>query len=192
MGSLGKVGTGVSFLIISLRVHIPVATVLVNPALYSCRSERRPRVGVSSTLQLVTEVAPITLEIMGLKEQHEQPTQSANTIMPFPPGTPKPHETRMWGQSLDEVLTKTPGLSSVVRNRLPAGKFPKLWSKQALAPPPALPKDATFRDKMSHRSMLDTIEDRTNHNALVKEQREDWWLNNNHLVFQIITECQRL
>ena len=119
---------------------------------------------------------------------HIQDKDDGQQLVTFPQGSHKPHEARAWGRSLDSTLTKHEGLSSVARNRLPPGMFPKLWSEDALKPPPKLPKDATFRDQMSHRNMVDEIEKRTNQNATVIEQREEWWKTNNNLLFTIMTD----
>ena len=48
--------------------------------------------------------------------------------------------------SLDNTLVSYPGLTSVCRDRLPAGTFDKMWSEEALKPPPPLPKDASWSD----------------------------------------------
>merc|ERR1712072_1123459 len=74
----------------------------------------------------------------------------------------------------DAVMVQHPGLTSVARNKLPPGKFPKPWTEGALEPPPPLPADATWKDLLTHRSFV--------------EKKEEWWKDNNHLLFSIITE----
>ena len=69
-------------------------------------------------------------------------------LMDMPTGSPKPHETRKWGIELDSALV-TLGLTCVARNRLPAGKFPRLWSEAALMDPPPLPAKPSFKDILS-------------------------------------------
>ena len=63
-------------------------------------------------------------------------------VTPFPAGIPKGHQARDWGNSLESALTAL-HLTDVAREKLPAGKFDKLWPKSALEAPPSLPKDAT-------------------------------------------------
>ena len=55
------------------------------------------------------------------------------TLVPFPPGCPRPHETARWARSLESVATAK-GLTCVPLNRLPKGKFPPMWSDAALEP----------------------------------------------------------
>ena len=41
---------------------------------------------------------------------------------------------------------------------------------------------------MRHRAFVDEVEKRTSHNALVREQKEAWWLDANNTLASIITE----
>ena len=100
-----------------------------------------------------------------LERRNDDP--STLNLIPFPAGAPKPHESRRWGRDLDAKLVRTHGLSSVARNKLPPGMFRKLWSKEALAPPPKLPRDADYRAIVAHRNLVDKIEERTRENAQI-------------------------
>ena len=136
--------------------------------------------------------------VAGRAQRHALPTPASpmamdtaaqsNKLMPFPGMTIRPHEARAYGQSLDAVMVQHPGLTSVARNKLPPGKFPKPWTEGALEPPPPLPADATWKDLLTHRSYVDKVEERTTYNAQIKEKKEEWWKDNNHLLFSIITE----
>ena len=112
---------------------------------------------------------------------------SNTTTIRFPPGAPKQHEAMAWGRLIDSKLTEH-GITSVARARLPTGKFKKKWSAGALEPPPALPSKPSYKDQMSHRQAVDTIEARVSENAFIQEQRDAWWQEYNHLFFQIITD----
>ena len=90
--------------------------------------------------------------------------------------------------SLDNTLVSYPGLTSVCRDRLPAGTFDKMWSEEALKPPPPLPKDASWSDQMRHRNFVDELERRVSRNAQIKEQRDEWWKTSNNLLFTLITQ----
>ena len=85
---------------------------------------------------------------------------NSKNLIPFPPGSAKPHQYREWARSLEVVLTFISGMSAVARNRFPKGRFKKPWSEEALAPLPPLPPNPTSRDMISHRSMTDAIEAR--------------------------------
>ena len=58
---------------------------------------------------------------------------ASHELIPFPAGTPKPHEARAWGRSLDDVLTMHDGLSHVARGKIPPGLFKHPWSEGAIA-----------------------------------------------------------
>ena len=120
---------------------------------------------------------------MGQQDTSTKHPADIPKLTQWPGQTIKPHEARAWGQSLDNVMVHYAGLTSVARNRMPPGKFQKLWSYEALAPPPPLPENASFRDMMSHRSAVDRVEERENSNAMIMEQRQEWWQQNNHLLF---------
>jgi hypothetical protein len=105
----------------------------------------------------------------------------------FPSGLPKPHHARDWGRSLESALAQQE-LTDVARRELPAGLFPKLWSTEALEPPPDLPQGASFGDQLKWRSMRDEVEKRRAHNEQTKERRKDWWLKKNHEYFMLITD----
>ena len=108
----------------------------------------------------------------GTKNSNEDANSkpSGVSLMDMPTGSPKPHESRKWGIELDSALV-TLGLTCVARNRLPAGKFPRLWSEAALMDPPPLPAKPSFKDILSHRSLTDEIEKRKSFNATTIEQR---------------------
>ena len=80
-------------------------------------------------------------------------TTIKSSVMKFPAGIPKPHLARAWGRSL-ESATAANDLTDIARGTLPAGKFDKLWSDEAMAPPPPLPNNPTYKDLMSHRNMV--------------------------------------
>ena len=83
---------------------------------------------------------------------------NSKNLIPFPPGSAKPHQYREWGRSLEVVLTFISGMSAVARNRFPKGRFKKPWSEEALAPLPPLPPNSSSREMISHRSMTDAID----------------------------------
>ena len=107
---------------------------------------------------------------------------SKPTVKDFPAGLPAPHLARDWARSVESVLTDR-GLTDVAREEIPSGLFPKLWSVQALEPPPELPSKASFGDTLRWRSMRDEVEKRIAHNEQVVEQRREWWLKRNHEYF---------
>ena len=108
-------------------------------------------------------------------------------VPPFPAGQPKPHQARGWARKLDSAVAQRK-LSSVARNKKPPGKFPEPWSEAALEPPPPLPPKPTFRDRMSHRSMVDEVERRIAYNTQLEEQIAQWWLEANHDYFLLVTD----
>ena len=114
-------------------------------------------------------VLPSTLKPQQPSYGAHRDADDAKTVSPFPAGALKRHEARAWGRSLDAVITAR-GLTSVARNKLPPGHFPKLWSDQALELPPAPRSNASYRDQLSFRSMCDEVEKRTSFNAQITER----------------------
>ena len=105
----------------------------------------------------------------------------------FPAGLPKPHAARDWGLSIESALASR-GLTDIALKQIPAGRFDPLWSPEALEEPPPLPEHATFKDKMSHRSMMDEVRKRKAQNERILAQRADWWQQ----CFNIFTDTQSL
>ena len=91
-------------------------------------------------------------------------------VLEFPAGLPAPHLARDWARSVEAKLSED-GLTDVAREQLPPGRFAKLWSDDALEPPPDLPRGAGFGDQLKWRQLRDLVEQRRSHNEQVLEQR---------------------
>ena len=113
--------------------------------------------------------------------------QSQATLIAFPSGLPKPHESRRWSRSLQTVATALK-LNDTMRRKIPAGKFDPLWGKDQLMDPPALPEKATYKDVLAYRQMNDTIQRRKDTNKQTIEARNAWWRTSNSEYFQVITD----
>ena len=73
-------------------------------------------------------------------------------VLEFPAGLPAPHLARDWARSVEAKLSED-GLTDVAREQLPPGRFAKLWSDDALEPPPDLPRGAGFGDHLWARKV---------------------------------------
>jgi hypothetical protein len=106
---------------------------------------------------------------------------------PFPAGFPKPHEVEEWARSTKTQFL-TAGVAEVSQEMIPEGKFDYIFPSSMLAPPPKLPKDASWSESMKHRQMQDDIERRRLHNDHVQKKRDEWFNDGNNTIFHIITD----
>ena len=109
------------------------------------------------------------------------------TLIPFPAGQPKPHDSRKWGRALESLMTVLK-LTDTMRKRIPEGKFDPLWAQSALQPPPPLGKNPHYKDVVAHRQFQDVITHRKATNRKIEAQRDEWWRDSNHEFFTIIVD----
>lgn len=102
----------------------------------------------------------------------------------------KPHQNRDWLKSVESVRALC-GLTDVANERLEPGRFEPLWSDEALADPPPLPANPSFKDQLAWNSAKAEQERRIAKNSTINAQCESWFKSKNHEYFILITDSMK-